>query len=77
MPLTFDTGQTPERRNEEALKIIQMLKYNTYDGIPEDNERKFINQMISMYDRYNGQKVFVTSKQLFWLRDLKEKYLWL
>ena len=76
MPLTFDSGQTPERRNEEALRIIKMFKdANSYDGIMEDNERRFITTMLMMYDRYSGEKVFVTPKQLFWLRDLKDRYL--
>lgn len=84
MPLTFDSGQTPKRRNEEALKIIIML-HEHFQFLPRDINRlpdnvkekdwNFLCQLFNMYNRYNGEKVFVTSKQLFWLRDLKERYL--
>jgi hypothetical protein len=64
-PLTEDTGQTPERRAEEARDIVRMLD----DLIEqmEPHEGKFVASM------EGADKC--SPKQLFWLRDLKDKYL--
>ena len=79
MSLFQESGQSPERRNEEALQLVKLL-YGGFDGHADDDflpreERKFLTDMFRMYEKHNGKAVFVTTKQLFWLRDLKEKYL--
>jgi hypothetical protein len=79
MSLFQESGQSPARRNEEALQLVRLL-YSGFDGhcdddfIPRD-ERQFLSSMFRMYEKYNNKAVFVTAKQLFWLRDLEEKYL--
>jgi len=77
MPLFQESGQTIERRNEEALQLVKLL-YGGFDGHCDDdfiprNERQFLQSMFRMYEK--KKQVFVTAKQLFWLRDLEEKYL--
>lgn len=73
MPLFDDSGQTPERRNEEATQIVIVLFESGVRCEEETKECDFLRSMYKMYGR-NG-KVYATAKQLFWLRDLKEKYL--
>lgn len=63
--LTNDTGQTPERRAEEARDIVKMLSDDTEVMLP--HERDFVERM----DNCD----VCSPKQLFWLRDLKDKYL--
>jgi len=63
-PLTNETGQTPERRREEAEFILDLL-HDYYDQM-EQNEKQFWNSM------QNYQTC--SPKQLLWLRDLKAKY---
>ena len=64
-PLTNDTGGTPEQRRTEADRLLKML-----EGLEDsmtDKERRFVEDMQAGWD--------VSPKQLFWLRDIKEKYL--
>ena len=63
-PLTNDTGQTPERRREEANDLCRMM----------------VDHVMSMTDKEQGFIESITDadwcspKQLFWLRDLRDKY---
>jgi hypothetical protein len=66
-PLTNETGGTSEDRRNEADRIIQILSENIEFESMQANEQKFVGQM-----KDGGA---VSPKQLFWLRDIKEKYL--
>lgn len=71
-PLSQDSGQTPERRSQEACEILGMLKGAS---VPlEPGEIKFIADLTSNFQRY-GARTMVSTKQLFWLRDIKERVL--
>ena len=65
-PLTNDTGGRAEDRRAEADRILDML-----DVIPSDEmtvkEQEFMDYV------YFGHAI--SPKQLFWLRDIKDKYL--
>jgi hypothetical protein len=63
-PLTNDTGQTPERRREEANDLCRMLG-DSLDGMT-DKERDFMESITDSQ--------WCSPKQLFWLRDLRDKY---
>jgi len=56
-------------RNTEAIRLIDEL----YDELEkmEAHERKFIGDM---YDKKERNELRCSGKQLFWLRDLYEKY---
>ena len=71
-PLTDDSGQTPERRAEEAQHLLKMLE-NSATGM-QPNELKFIAETAARFEQY-GPRTIVSVKQLFWLRDLRDKYL--
>ena len=65
-PLANDTGGTADDRRAEADRILKMLyDHDAFDDMTA-KEQEFINDMD------NGP---VTPKQLFWLRDIKSKYL--
>jgi hypothetical protein len=65
--------QTPEERRVEARRILDM-------GLPDHlsemktNEMDFVSQMEERLD-LERDCAFISPKQLWWLRDLKEKYL--
>ena len=66
-PLSNDTGGTAKDRRAEADRIIKII-FNSVDvDSVTTKEKAFIFQMDEGDD--------VTPKQLFWLRDIKDKYL--
>ncbi len=66
MALFQESGQTPERRKEEAQKLLARLDGNVRDYNLTERELKFIE---SVSDQDN-----ISPKQLFWLRDICDKY---
>jgi hypothetical protein len=65
-PLANDTGGSPEDRRNEADRILKILE--DVDAV----------QFTTKEDQFIGQirdDVPVSPKQLFWLRDIKDKYL--
>lgn len=65
-----------EARNNEAIKIFQEF-YAEYSNWQSFKEREiiFMQKLKRMYEFKNRKVIFVSPKELFWLRDLKEKYL--
>lgn len=63
--LSESTLNDAERR-EEANRIVKMIENHVENA--EDRERGFLMKMAD-------ESSTVSVKQLFWLRDLKEKYL--
>ena len=66
-PLTIDTAQTPERRREEADRILKIISDAHVNGSLQPKELAFITDM-----QVGGP---VSPKQVLWLRDLKAKYV--
>ena len=67
-PLTIDTAQTPERRREEADRILKILDENlTLETTLTDRELAFVEGIEGSCP--------VSPKQILWLRDLKAKYV--
>jgi hypothetical protein len=58
-----------DNRNTEAMRIIEELSNETETMLP--HERRFVDDMSHKVD-INELRCSV--KQLFWLRDLYEKY---
>ncbi len=61
-----DSGMTASERRSEASKIFDMICDYSEKMTPA--ERKFVDQM-------GDDFAPVSHKQIFWLRDLKDKYL--
>lgn len=70
----MSTTLTQEQRNAEAFDILFKMELTDRVEEMQDYERKFIEDLSSAFEKY-AEKAFVSEKQLFWLRDLKEKYL--
>lgn len=67
------SGGSAEDRNDEAKRILfdMGLKDAAFE---QSREEDFVASLIDRFEQY-GIKTAVSSKQLFWLRDLKDKYL--
>lgn len=66
-PLSQDSGGSASDRRTEADRILNMLdQAGAFDGFTL-REATFITEM-----NEGGE---VSPKQLFWLRDIKDKYL--
>lgn len=69
-PLTNETGGTAEERRAEADRILKIMVENDLDvGGCSPTETRFLEQM------FDDQTQAISPKQLFWLRDIKDKYL--
>lgn len=69
------SGGENNDRNAEARRILFDMRLGEQCGAFEkENENDFVQGLLDKFDQY-GEQTFVSSKQLFWLRDLKEKYL--
>ena len=70
MPLWNETGHASiDDRNTEAIRYIDELSTQTESM--EAHERKFVEDM---NDRKDRNELRCSGKQLFWLRDLYQKY---
>ena len=67
------SGGNNDSRSAEAHHILfeMGLKDASFE---QSKEEDFVSDLIERFEQYGG-KTFISSKQLFWLRDLKEKYL--
>lgn len=66
-PLTQDSGGTAEDRRNEADRILNILEAELNLDEISPNERKFLEDMLIYRDRP------ISTKQLFWLRDIKDR----
>lgn len=67
------SGGDNASRNEEARRILFELGLKDAPFEREKDE-DFVAGMVDRFDQY-GEKTIVSSGQLFWLRDLKDKLL--
>ena len=65
-PLSSDSGQSPERRVEEARALVSYLADYLEELKP--HEREFVEKMEGSLNSLCSSECSV--KQLFWLRDL-------
>lgn len=63
--LTSDSGGNEKDRIEEAQKICRMLE--EFQDVMSQKEKDFIENMTDCD--------YCTTKQLFYLRDIKDRYL--
>jgi len=70
MSLFNETGHASiDDRNTEAIRLIDELATQT--EMMQSHERKFVEDM---NDRQTRNELRCSGKQLFWLRDLYQKY---
>ena len=62
---------TPERRREEARELLDMLE--GYDELMSQEDRRFYEATRQRFEEF-GDRTSVSLRQLFWLRDLKDRY---
>lgn len=62
------SGMSAKERYEEAMRIVPMLmEIEVFDQM-KAHEKKFVQEMDDEFDT-------CSDRQLFWLRDLKQKYV--
>jgi hypothetical protein len=71
---TQTSGGSAFDRAEEARRIVNTMGLGNMTHRMNPREEKFVNEMILILVT-DGDKSSITPKQLFWLRDLKDKYL--
>jgi hypothetical protein len=71
-PLANDTGGTADDRRSEAKSLLKIIGESR--DLLEQKEEAFIEDMISALSDPDEEGT-VSPKQLFWLRDIKDKYL--
>ena len=69
---TASGGDNDDRNNEAAHILFDMGLQNA--AFEQSAEENFVADLVERFEKYEG-RTFVSSKQLFWLRDLKDKYL--
>lgn len=65
------SSQSPDERLSEAKRIMEMGLSSVLEEMTF-TERQFVETLISDFD---DRRTSISVKQLWWLRDLKEKYL--
>ncbi len=66
-------GQEMQERSQEAVKLISQIREADFSS-PNSTEQEFLAQMAVRADEW-GDRMYVSEKQLFWLRDIHLKSL--
>jgi hypothetical protein len=68
------TGGEAADRLAEARRIMNTMGLNMVTHRMNPREKKFVNDLIVTLQT-KGDNASISPKQVFWLRDLKDKYL--
>ena len=63
-----DSGMSDQDRRDEATRLCDMIRPAVGDYTMRQHELKFVMDIAD-------KRKPVSTKQLFWLRDLKDKYV--
>lgn len=68
--------ETGHATREDLINEAQTLcsRLMPHIGALRDNEREFVESLDAKLKQY-GSGAFVSARQLFWLRDLEQKYV--
>lgn len=66
---------TPEERVAEAKRILFDLKLVDYMDMMTPKEQSFVGDQKDKLEPLSREPQWISIKQLWWLRDLKEKYI--
>jgi hypothetical protein len=69
-PLGNETGQSKEDDVREAQQLLDLVA-DEVEGM-SSKEQGFIEDMSDRFDQY-GEQTFISSRQLFWLRAIRDK----
>jgi len=71
MGLQGQSTLTAAEKTTEAKRHVDYLEDRLEQM--QDHERRFVESLMQSFERF-GSKTFISTKQLFWLRDLNLKY---
>ena len=69
-PLQGETGQSKEEDVREAQQLLDLVTDEV--EAMSSKERGFIEDMSDRFDQY-GEQTFISPRQLFWLRAIRDK----
>ena len=69
-PLGNETGQSKEEDVREAGKLLDIVRDYLSDMTPKELE--FVESMNDRFGQY-GERTFISPRQLFWLRAIRDK----
>jgi hypothetical protein len=70
-PLHKESGGDDAQRSSEAIRLLGMID----DEALAPNEGRFISDCRERLEKYGAPKFWISAKQLFWLRDIKDGQL--
>ncbi len=65
-----ETGQSKEEDVREAGELLDIVRDYLSDMAPKEFE--FVESMNDRFSQY-GERTFVSPRQLFWLRSIRDK----
>lgn len=68
-----ETGLSKEETTHRACELINRLYEAGAEQNMNERERDFYQSLSERFDVY-GDDTFISAKQLYWLRDLVERY---
>ena len=69
-PLQGETGQSKEEDVREAQQLLDLVADEV--EAMSSKEQGFVEDMSDRFDRY-GEQTFISPRQLFWLRAIRDK----
>jgi hypothetical protein len=71
-PLYKESGGDDASRSSEAIKLLEMIDDN---ALVSPSDSKFVSDCRERLEQYGQAKFWISAKQLFWLRDIKDRQL--
>ncbi|KKM79580.1 hypothetical protein LCGC14_1348470 [marine sediment metagenome] len=69
-PLGNETGQSKEEDVREAQQLLDLVTDDAEGMTPKEQE--FVYDMQERFDQYQEQ-TFISPRQLFWLRSIRDR----
>lgn len=72
MPLDFTGGMSQERKNEEGRQLLRIIMSESMlENHLSEKEEEFVKSLSERL--YNNENLDISSKQLTWLRDIRDR----
>lgn len=65
-----ESGGTPEQRRDEAERLLKIIEADRLEG----KDASLVARIRGNFARYKG-KTLVSTSELFWLRDIRDRQL--
>lgn len=70
-----ESGSTPERRTAEAMELLEIIEPAIARGkVLPVKSAEFLNATRARFKQYK-ERTLISARELFWLRDIKDRCL--